>query len=113
MGYTFSKTYDLKIYMLRFFTIYGKWGRPDMFFFKLFKSIFDEKYFNLNNNGNHDRDFTHIDDACEILIKLMKTKISRNFDVFIICSNNPVNIKIINHLKNLNIKMKIKLLEIS
>ena len=50
MGYTFSKTYDLKIYMLRFFTIYGKWGRPDMFFFKLFKSIFDENYFNLNNN---------------------------------------------------------------
>ena len=39
----------------------------------------------------------------------MKTKISRNFDVFNICSNNPVNIKIINHLKkNLNIKMKIK-----
>ena len=110
MGHTFSETYKLKIYMLRFFTIYGKWGRPDMFFFKLFKSVFDGKYFNLNNNGNHDRDFTHIDDACEILAKLMKSRISRNFDVFNICSNNPVNIKnIISHLKkNLNIKMKIR-----
>ena len=39
-------------------------------FFKLFKSVFD-KEFKLNNNGNHDRDFTYIDDNCEILLRLM------------------------------------------
>tara|TARA_B100000963_G_scaffold1809_3_gene1393 strand:- start:36398 stop:37363 length:966 start_codon:yes stop_codon:yes gene_type:complete len=109
-GEIFSKNYNQRIYMLRFFTVYGKWGRPDMFFFKLFKSVFEKKYFKLNNNGNHDRDFTHIDDVCEILIKLMNQKINRKFGVFNICSNNPVNIKkIINYLKKkVNVKLKIK-----
>lgn len=110
MGYTFSKIYNMNLYMLRFFTVYGKWGRPDMFFFKLFKSVFDKKEFKLNNNGNHDRDFTYIDDNCEILLRLMNKKIKKKFDIYNICSNNPVNIKKIiiyinKHVtKNLNIK---------
>ncbi len=92
-GRSFSKIYKLKIYMLRFFTVYGEWGRPDMFYFKLFKTMFSKKNFELNNNGNHDRDFTHIDDVCEILEKITKKRIKKDFDIFNICSNKPVNIK--------------------
>ena len=110
MGYSFSKIYDMNIYMLRFFTVYGQWGRPDMFFFKLFKSIFKKHKFKLNNSGNHERDFTFIDDNCEILLNLINKKIKNKFDIFNICSNNPVNIKKIikfikkNVTKELNIE---------
>ena len=48
---------------LRFFTIYGEWGRPDMFMLKLFKSSSKKTKFYLNNYGNHKRDFTYIGDA--------------------------------------------------
>ena len=113
MGYTFSKLFNLNIYMLRFFTVYGKWGRPDMFFFKIFKSIFTKKNFKLNNNGNHDRDFTYVDDSCDILLKLMNKKIKKRYDIYNICSNNPVNIKkIINFIK-LNIAKDLKIVNTS
>ncbi len=88
----FSNLYNMNIYMLRFFTVYGEWGRPDMFFFKLFKSHYTNKSFELNNSGNHERDLTHIDDVCEILERLTKVKIKKKFDIFNICSNKPINI---------------------
>lgn len=103
----YSREYKKSIIGLRFFTIYGKWGRPDMFLFKLFKSICLKKEFFLNNYGNHDRDFTHIDDAVNMIIKILKKKISSH-QVFNISSNNPINIKkIIKYLKKKN-KVKIK-----
>ena len=88
----YSREYKKSIIGLRFFTIYGEWGRPDMFLFKLFKSICLGKQFFLNNYGNHDRDFTHIDDAVNIIVKILKKKISSH-QVFNISSNNPINIK--------------------
>ena len=99
-GFSFSKMYNLKIYMLRFFTVYGEWGRPDMFFFKLFKTLFTKNSFELNNNGNHDRDFTHIEDVCEMLKKLASANIKKKFNIFNICSSNPINIKKILYFVN-------------
>ena len=89
----YSKIYDLNICVLRFFTLYGKWGRPDMFLFKLLKSIHTNNNFYLNNYGNHSRDFTHIDDAMNIVIRLMNVKENNKFNIFNICSNNPINLK--------------------
>tara|TARA_B100000965_G_C19490102_1_gene712601 strand:+ start:118 stop:1086 length:969 start_codon:yes stop_codon:yes gene_type:complete len=89
----YSKIYDLKIYVLRFFTLYGEWGRPDMFLFKLLKSIYNKEKFFLNNYGNHSRDFTYIDDAINILIRLMNIKEKSKFNIFNISSNNPINLK--------------------
>ena len=63
----YSKKYRLKMIGMRFFTIYGEWGRPDMFFLKLFKSAFTKEVFNLNNRGNHFRDFTYIGDIYEMI----------------------------------------------
>ena len=107
MGYSFSKIYNLNIYMLRFFTIYGKWGRPDMFIFKLFKSIFSKQKFKLNNSGDHERDFTYIDDGCEILLKLMKKKIKKKYDIFNICSNTKI-LRLVGRKKFTDYKLVIK-----
>jgi UDP-glucuronate 4-epimerase len=88
---------------LRFFTIYGEWGRPDMFMYKLFKAFFLKKTFYLNNYGNHLRDFTYIDDVTNIIEKLIKKKFTGN-SVFNICSDNPQNI--LNIVKNFTKKHK-------
>ena len=95
---------------LRFFTIFGEWGRPDMFMMKLFKAHMKKKIFYLNNFGNHERDFTYIGDAVKTVEKIIKKKFNKH-EVFNICSNNPINIYDI--LKNFNKahKVKFKLIE--
>ncbi len=109
MAKTFSTAYNMKIIGLRFFTVFGEWGRPDMVVFKLFNSIFKKKVFQLNNRGNHFRDFTHISDVVNILEKLIFSKIENNFKIFNISANNPVKltylIKLIK-IKKLNLKIK-------
>jgi UDP-glucuronate 4-epimerase len=92
----YSRTFNIKIIGLRFFTVYGEWGRPDMFLFKLFKSLFNKEVFHLNNSGNHNRDFTYIGDVVAIIINIMKKKFKNNkHECFNICSNKPINIKTI------------------
>ena len=77
---------------LRFFTIYGDWGRPDMFILKTLISNDNKKIFYLNNNGNHLRDFTSIKDVIKILNKIVNKKFRKN-EIYNICSNNPQLIK--------------------
>ena len=105
---SFSKRSNTQIIGLRFFSIYGEWGRPDMLILKYLLAAKKNKKFELFNYGNHFRDFTYIDDAIEIVIKLSKLKIYKKFDIFNICSSKPIKIteilKIINSLK---IKTKI------
>ncbi len=100
---SFSKKSNTQIIGLRFFSIYGEWGRPDMLILKYLLAAKKNKNFELFNYGNHYRDFTYIDDAIEIVLKLSKFKISKKFDIFNICSSKPVKIteiiKIINSLK--------------
>ena len=105
---SFSERSNTQIIGLRFFSIYGEWGRPDMLILKYLLAAKKKKNFELFNYGNHYRDFTYIDDAIEIVIKLSKLKIDKKFDIFNICSSRPIKIteilKIINSLK---IKTKI------
>ena len=70
----YSKCYNMNCTGLRFFTMYGEWGRPDMFMFKLFKSSINNSLFYLNNYGNHKRDFTYINDAIIVIYELIKKK---------------------------------------
>ena len=94
---------------LRFFTIYGEWGRPDMLILKYLSNIRNNKTFELFNYGNHFRDFTYINDAIEIILRLSKIKLIKKFEIFNICSSNPIKItKIINLIENLGHKGKIK-----
>ena len=88
----YSNISKIKFIGLRFFTIYGSHGRPDMFLFKLLKSIFKKNSFYLNNYGNHLRDFTHVDDVKMIIKKLIDKKIKTKFQIFNVCSNNPISI---------------------
>ena len=87
----YSKEVDL--IGLRFFTVYGEWGRPDMFFLKILKSISKNKKFYLHNNGNHYRDFTYIKDVVNIIERLIFMKSRNNHEIFNICSQKPILIK--------------------
>tara|TARA_Y100000816_G_C26079872_1_gene568996 strand:- start:679 stop:1650 length:972 start_codon:yes stop_codon:yes gene_type:complete len=97
---SYSRIYKIKIVGLRFFTVFGEWGRPDMLIFKYIKSNLDKKIFTLNSNGQHFRDFTYIDDVLSILEKLLYLKIKKNYDIFNICSNKPI--KILDVIKKIN-----------
>ncbi len=106
----YSKFFDLKCIGLRFFTIYGEWGRPDMFLFKLFKASQQNKKFYLNNYGNHKRDFTYVKDAVKIVLKLVNYKIVNN-EIFNICSNKPIKISDIKKYFKKKNNVKVKLIE--
>ena len=91
IAYSYSHIYNLKTTGLRFFTVYGPYGRPDMALFKFTKGITENKKIELFNNGRHIRDFTYIDDVVDSIIKLINPKIknSNNFEILNIGSGNP------------------------
>ncbi len=88
----YSNLYNINMIGLRFFTIFGEWGRPDMFVTKFLTSSFKKKPFYLNNRGNHVRDFTYIKDLIQILLKLQKAKLRKKHDILNVCSGKPINI---------------------
>ncbi len=78
MAHSYSHLYKLPTTGLRFFTVYGPWGRPDMALFKFTKAIMDEKPIDVFNHGNHSRDFTYIDDIVEGVIRTVDVPSSLN-----------------------------------
>ena len=78
MAHTYSYLYKLPTTGLRFFTVYGPWGRPDMALFKFTKNIIDEKPIDIYNYGKHSRDFTFIDDIVEGIVKTMDNPAKSN-----------------------------------
>lgn len=73
-AHSYSNMYQMPLTGVRFFTVYGPWGRPDMALFKFTKAIIENKPLDLFNNGNMSRDFTYVDDIVEGLF-LLKNKI--------------------------------------
>jgi UDP-glucuronate 4-epimerase len=80
MAHTYSNLYDLPTTGLRFFTVYGPWGRPDMALFKFTKKILADEPIDVFNFGNHRRDFTYIDDIVEGVVRVMEKTPERNPD---------------------------------
>tara|TARA_A100001011_G_scaffold81432_1_gene84692 strand:+ start:3358 stop:4383 length:1026 start_codon:yes stop_codon:yes gene_type:complete len=80
MAHSYSYLYNLPTTGLRFFTVYGPWGRPDMALFKFTKAILDEKPIEVFNNGKHTRDFTYIDDIAEGVIKTLDRQATSNIN---------------------------------
>ena len=74
IAHAYSSLYKLETVGLRFFTVYGPWGRPDMALFKFVNNIIKNKVIEIFNYGNHSRDFTYIDDIVEGIILLTKSK---------------------------------------
>jgi UDP-glucuronate 4-epimerase len=73
MAHTYSHLYGLPTTGLRFFTVYGPWGRPDMALFMFTKAILENKSIYVYNNGQMERDFTYIDDIIEGITKILKS----------------------------------------
>ncbi len=70
MAHTYSHLYGLPTTGLRFFTVYGPWGRPDMALFLFTKAILEGKPINVFNHGNMQRDFTYVDDIVEGVVRV-------------------------------------------
>ena len=108
MAHTYSLLYNLPTTGLRFFTVYGPWGRPDMALFKFTKAILANKPIQVFNYGKHRRDFTYIDDIVEGLIRVFDRPAAPNpkwsgespdsatskapWRVYNIGNNNPIDL---------------------
>lgn len=80
MAHSYSSLYDLPTTGLRFFTVYGPWGRPDMALFLFTKNILEGKPIDVFNFGKHRRDFTYVDDIARGVIASMDTVATPNPD---------------------------------
>lgn len=80
MAHTYSHLYQLPTTGLRFFTVYGPWGRPDMSLFTFTRNILEGKPIDVFNYGNHRRDFTYIDDIVEGVIRVIDQPAQANAD---------------------------------
>ncbi|MCK8097413.1 NAD-dependent epimerase [Pseudoalteromonas sp. 1CM17D] len=88
MAHTYSHLYKIPTTGLRFFTVYGPWGRPDMALFKFTKKIIEGEQIDIYNNGKLSRDFTYIDDIVEGIIKV-QDKIPTEQDEWNVESGTP------------------------
>jgi UDP-glucuronate 4-epimerase len=122
MAHSYSHLFNIPTTGLRFFTVYGPWGRPDMALFLFTKAIIEGKPIQIFNNGNMMRDFTYIDDVVEGVVKVLDNPpvgdhnwdaVSHNpsnssapYQLFNIGKGNPVNLlDFINQIEeNLGIK---------
>jgi UDP-glucuronate 4-epimerase len=117
MAYSYSSLYNLKTTGLRYFTVYGPWGRPDMALFKFTQNILKKKKITVYNRGNHERDFTYIDDVVKLTLlasnnfRKSKSK-SPPYRILNVGSSSPIKLsKFINIIeKILNIKSKKRML---
>jgi UDP-glucuronate 4-epimerase len=71
MAHAYSHLFKVPITMLRFFTVYGPWGRPDMALFKFAAALFEGRPLDIYNHGNMSRDFTYIHDLVEAMLRLL------------------------------------------
>jgi len=108
MAHTYSHLYQLPTTGLRFFTVYGPWGRPDMSLFLFTRNILEGKPIDVYNHGNHRRDFTYIDDIVEGVVRVVDSPASINdkwsgdkpdpgtslspYRLYNIGNNNPVHL---------------------
>ncbi|MFD2098110.1 NAD-dependent epimerase [Corallincola platygyrae] len=109
MGHTYSHLYGIPTTGLRFFTVYGPWGRPDMALFLFTKAILEGKPINVFNHGKMQRDFTYVDDIVEGIVRIQDKPAQPNpnwtgaaplpdcssapYKVFNIGNNQPVELE--------------------
>ena len=97
MAYTYSHLYRIPATGLRFFTVYGPFGRPDMAYFKFANKIFNGETIQVYNNGDMLRDFTYVDDIVEGISHMLNHPPKLNeehdpFKVYNIGNNHPVRL---------------------
>ena len=92
MAHTYSHLFDIPTTGLRFFTVYGPWGRPDMALFLFTKAIIENKNINVYNYGKMQRDFTYIDDIVNGIYKIITGKKRKKYNVYNIGNNKTVEL---------------------
>ncbi|WP_420322317.1 NAD-dependent epimerase [Flagellimonas sp.] len=100
MAHTYSHLYGFRTTGLRFFTVYGPWGRPDMAMFLFTKAIIENKPIDVFNNGDLERDFTYITDIIEGVERIIEDRYT-----------NTYNTKKLYHLYNIGNSKSVKLLD--
>jgi len=86
----YANFYKMKLVGMRFFTVYGPWGRPDMSLYKFTKNILSNKKIEVFNHGNHSRSFTYIDDIVDNMLKIVaKLSMSQNPISKVVSIGNP------------------------
>ena len=119
MAHSYSHLFGLPTTGLRFFTVYGPWGRPDMALFKFTKNMLENKKIDIFNFGKHTRDFTYIDDITKHIIKLINKVPKKNNNKKLYpntcnCSYRVINIgnskqqKLMDFIKELEDVLKVK-----
>jgi UDP-glucuronate 4-epimerase len=94
MAHTYAHLFNLPVTGLRFFTVYGPWGRPDMAYFSFTKAILEGRPIDVFNSGNQSRDFTYIDDIVEGVVRVAE-QIPDGvppYRLYNIGNNNPVQL---------------------
>lgn len=104
MAHSYSHLYGFPVTGLRFFTVYGPWGRPDMAYFKFLKAIQEGKTIDIYNHGKMQRDFTYIDDIVEGMLRLIEMPVKdrvfsdqsphnkANYKIYNIGNNQPTSL---------------------
>lgn len=98
MAHSYSHLYNIPTTGLRFFTVYGPWGRPDMAYFKFTRAIAQNKSIDVYNEGRMKRDFTYIDDVVEGVVRVMakipdpQGQSQARYKVYNIGNNQPVEL---------------------
>ena len=97
----YCNIYKLKFVGMRFFTVYGPYGRPDMSIYKFFNNILEDKKIDIYNYGNHKRSFTYIDDIILNINKIVKNSDKNKYEKDSIIYNigNPVSVSLFKLIK--------------
>ncbi len=109
MAHTYSHLFGISTTGLRFFTVYGPWGRPDMALFLFTKAALENKTIDVFNNGDMLRDFTYIDDIVEGIVRVIDNPRTTTppYKVYNIGNNNPV--KLMDFIEAIENKLKKKI----
>lgn len=93
MAHAYNYLFNISTIGLRFFTVYGPWGRPDMALFKFTKNILSGKPIDVFNKGNHIRDFTYVDDVVESIFKIINKKEKKKiYKIYNIGNGKKINL---------------------
>lgn len=101
VAHAYSHLYDIRTIGLRFFTVYGEWGRPDMAYFKFINKILKGEPIEVYNYGSLERDYTYIDDIVEGIKKILENIKDQSYQIYNIGNSRPVNLlKFIETIEN-------------
>lgn len=106
LAHVYSSLYNIETIGLRFFTVYGPWGRPDMAPFLFTNSIIQGKPIDVFNHGFLKRDFTYIDDIILGIKSILNSKLEKRYNIFNIGNSSPV--ELLDFIKHLEDELKCK-----